>query len=95
MSTSGTCDTFMTCCVKLQMVLFYLESTPTYLYHSTCGFVKQEALKNCGNTVQEEGLTNEVRHHLLLLHKQRQDKWQCRHAACVHNRARLTTWAYF
>ena len=33
----------------------------------TCGYVKQEAL-------EKEGLTNEGRHHLLLLHKHAHDK---------------------
>ena len=38
--------------------------------------------------MQEEGLTNEGRHHLLLLHKQAHDKSSI--AELLHNRARLT-----
>ena len=40
-----------------------------YFCCSTRGYVKQEAPKK-----QEEGLTNEGRHHLLLLYKQVHDK---------------------
>ena len=42
-------------------------------YCSTCCYVEQEALKKQA-AVQEEGLTNEGKHHMLLLHKQVQDK---------------------
>ena len=52
----------------LLLPLFSLESTPTQLDCSACSYVKQEASKKW--SVQEEGLTNEGRHHLLLLHKQ-------------------------
>ena len=55
------------------------------------------------STVQEEGLTNEGRHHSLLLHKQVHNKSHCRFH-CMHiyvTRARLTgcevgvRWVYF
>ena len=42
-------------------------------YCSTCCYVEQEALKKQA-AVQEEGLTNEGKHHMLLLHKQVQNK---------------------
>ena len=55
----------------MKLSMLSLESMPTYLCCSTCGY-KQEAPKSC--TVQEEGLTNEGMHHLLLLQKQAPDK---------------------
>ena len=47
----------------LQRVLFSLKSTLTYLCCSTCCYAKQETLKN--QCHEEDGLTNEGRHHLL------------------------------
>ena len=46
--------------------------SPTYLCCITCGYVKQEAPKK--QQFEKEGLTNEGRHHLLLLCKQVHDK---------------------
>ena len=51
----------------LQRVLFSLKSTPTYLFRSTWDHVSKKHQRS--STLQEEGLTNEARRHLLLLHK--------------------------
>ena len=50
---------------------FSLESMTVYLCHNTCSYDKKQWKSN---TVHEEGLANEGRHHLLLLHKQALDK---------------------
>ena len=69
--------------------IYVYSKLKTYLGHSVCSCVKQES-----STVQEEGLTNEGRHHLLLLHtsKQVHDKRELLHVyingtqltACEH-----------
>ena len=56
---------------------FSLRKYTTYLGNSTYSYVKQEASKKHqrrSGTVQEEGLTNEGRSYLLLLHNQTHDK---------------------
>ena len=45
---------------------FSLESTPTYLCHSTKGYIKSKKHQK----KKDAGLANEGRHNLLLLHKQ-------------------------
>ena len=58
-----------------KVIAFLLKVHHLFTQWSTCGHVRQEALKEhwrC-STVQEEGLTNDGRHHLLVLHKPAHD----------------------
>ena len=54
---------------------------PTYLGYIH-GVMMQEAPRS--STVQEEGLPNEDRYHLLLLHKQEHDKEALQNGAWLH-----------